>query len=147
MTTFITPEEARQYARERTEEHVEQIIRLLSLSPDGSLMHNVEAYGQGMRVPIQVATNTTYYVYCLPWARGWSVFTSPLNNDMAAYSWRTVPLKYKSFQYPVYCPRNALGCWMCPPAQVAAAFTHVVQRVYSSEKRRRAPSRKVSTNV
>lgn len=143
MTTYIDPAEAREYFRVHTQSHVEQIIAQLSLSPDDSLMHNVEAYGMGMRVPIQVATNTIYYVYCLPWARGWSVFTSPLNNNMAAYSWRTVPDKYKPFQYPVYCPRDQIGPWMCPPAQVAAAFTHVVQRVYSSEKRRRAPSRKV----
>jgi len=97
-------------------------------------MHNVEAYKDGLRVPVTVAQNITYYVYLLPWMRGWSLFTSPLTNDVAAFSWRTVPARYKPYQMPLYAPRDQIGPWTVSVEQITAAYEYIVRRVSKLKK-------------
>lgn len=142
MTTHVTPDEAQEYYRERLATYVEDIIAQLSLEPEDSAMHKVEAYHTGLRVPIDMGNNLTWYVYCLPWARGWSIFTSPLSSDVASFSWRTVPVRYKPLQMPVYCPRDYVGPWHCSIIQVVAAFEYTVRRVLTVRSRRRSALRR-----
>ena len=134
MTTRITVEEARLYYKAQTDEHIAHIIAQISLLPDDSPMHNVEAYHDGLRVPMTM-NNITWYVYCLPWARGWSIFVSPLPTDVASYSWRTVPSRFKPLQFPIYNPRDKVGPWHASIPQIVAAFDYLVRRVQSRRDR------------
>jgi hypothetical protein len=129
-----------EHYRSQTAAHVEKIVQLLSLQPEDSPVHNVEAYRDGLRVPVYL-TNLTVYVYCLPWARGWSIFTSQHADDMFSFSWRTIVERWRPYQLPVYCPRDTWGPYNCSPEQVAAAFEYTVRRVKNIDKRRRAALR------
>lgn len=137
MTTHVSPDEARLYYKAQLNAHIEDIIGQISLRPDDSPMHNVEAYHDGLRVPIDMHGGLTWYVYCLPWARGWSIFVSPLASDVASFSWRTVPVRFKSLQVPVYCPRDKVGPWQAPAVQIVAAFEYLVRRVQATKTHRR----------
>lgn len=116
--------------------HVTEVVALLSLQPQDSPVHNVEAYHDGIRVPVQL-TDLTVYVYCLPWARGWSIFASP-DANVAIYDWRFQTKKWRCFQMPVYSPRYLTGPHSCSPCQIVAALVYITRRL-SDLERRRAP--------
>ena len=141
MTSFVTPEEARRYYRTHVDEHTAKLVQQLSLYPEDSPVHTVEKYGDGVRVPVYLSGDLVIYVYCLPWQRGWAIFASPLDQDVAVFSWRTVPQRWRSFQMPVYNPRDQLGPWNTPIQQIAPALEYIVRRVASIDKRRRAQLR------
>ena len=137
----VTPDEiarARHLYKTNVEAHIERIIANLSLQHEDSPIHNVEKYRDGIRVPVTFSTDRIVYVYCLPWARGWSIFTTPDAEDVYSFSWREVNVKWRSYQMPVYNPRDMNGPWHCTPAQIAASLVWVVNRVATHEKRRRA---------
>ena len=55
----------------------ERVVQLLSLADPNGIAHNVEPYGQGLRVTLtRSEPHPTMYAYALPWARGWTVFVS-----------------------------------------------------------------------
>jgi hypothetical protein len=140
----VTPDDIRAASEEyklRVEQHCTDIVQQLTLKDDDSPVHNVESYRDGLRVPVTIADRTVY-VYCLPWARGWSIFTTPASDDIYSFSWRYVNLMWRTFQMPVYCPRDVNGPWNCTPIQIAAAFDWIVRRVASREKRRRSALKK-----
>ncbi|RPJ64165.1 MAG: hypothetical protein EHM23_00900 [Acidobacteria bacterium] len=140
----VTPDDIRAASEDyklRLEQHCTDIVQQLTLKDDDSPVHNVEKYRDGLRVPIAIA-DRIIYVYCLPWARGWSIFTSPAPQDIYSFSWRHVTAPWSSYQLPVYCPRDVIGPYHCPPIQIAAAFDWVVRRVASREKRRRTALKK-----
>jgi len=118
--------------------HVERIVQLLSLQPPEHPVHNVEAYHDGVRVPVPLSSDLTVYVYCLPWTRGWSVFTSQHSIDQFSFSWRTITEPWRTYQMPVYCPRDIHGPWNCSPEQIAASLEYTVRRLMDRGKRRRA---------
>jgi hypothetical protein len=135
----VTPDDIRAASEDyriRVEQHCTDIVQQLSIKDEGSPVHNVEAYRDGLRVPVNIS-NRTVYIYCLPWARGWSIFTTPDRDDVYSFSWRYVNLMWRKFQMPVYCPRDVNGPWNCTPIQVASAFEYVVMSVVSRERRRR----------
>jgi hypothetical protein len=135
----VTPDDIRAASEDyklRVEQHCTDIVQQLTLREDDSPVHRVEAYRDGLRVPINIADRTVY-VYCLPWARGWSIFTTLDHNEVYSFSWRYVNLMWRKFQMPVYCPRDMNGPWKCPAVQVAASFEYVVMSVASRERRRR----------
>jgi hypothetical protein len=141
----VTPDDIareQRYYKSKVAAHVEAIIANLSLQHEDSPVHNVEAYRDGLRIPVNFSGDRVLYVYCLPWARGWSIFTSPDTQDIYSFSWRHVNVKWASFQQPIYCPRDVLGPWNCPVPQISAAFDYIVRRVASHEKRRRAQLKK-----
>jgi hypothetical protein len=137
----VTPgdiERARLEYKANVQQSVTDIIQLLSLQPNTSPAHKVEAYRDGVRIPVNFTSDRVLYVYCLPWARGWSIFTTPDTDDVYSFSWREVNLKWRSYQMPVYNPRDMNGPWHCTPQQITAALMWVVGRVGNHEKRRRA---------
>jgi len=137
----VTPDDIareRQQYRANIEAHLELIVQNLSLQDDTSPVHNVEKYRDGLRIPVTLSQDRTVYVYCLPWARGWSIFTTPAADDVYSFTWREVNLKWRGFQMPVYNPRDRNGPWHCTPEQITASLIWVVGRVASHEKRRRA---------
>ena len=122
-----------------------KVVQLLSLQPDTSLAHNVQAtqYPKGglvVHLPPTRPSHTDIYAYCLPWSRGWSIFVS---TDPAAgsYSWREVtnPL-YKVMQYPVYAPRNRPGPHLVAPHRIAEAFVRAIDNLNTIKARRKEPS-------
>lgn len=141
----ITPDEIAAYRREykiQIEQHVEQIIQLLSLQPPNSPVHNVEPYRDGIRIPVILSDDLTVYVYALPWARGWSIFTTPDADNVYSFSWREVNLKWRSYQMPCYNPRDKLGPWHCTPAQIVGGLEFIARRLADRGKRRRAAQRR-----
>jgi hypothetical protein len=120
------------------EAHVTRIVQLLSLQPPQSPAHNVEAYHDGIRIPVTLSSNLMVYIYCLPWARGWSIFTSPHSQDQYSFSWRTITEPWRTYQMPVYCPRDTWGPWNCTPEQITASLVYIMHRLADRSKRRRA---------
>lgn len=131
---MTTVEEIKRYERVRCKEHVEDILQLLHLRPPESPVHSVETYRDGVRIPIQL-TGLKVYVYVLPWARGWTIFTTPQDNA-ACPDWRFVPKKWSAFQRPVYNPRHSVGPWHSNPIVIANAVEYLAGRVAQIERRR-----------
>jgi hypothetical protein len=103
-----------------------------------------------MRVPLFLSNDLSVYVYCLPWSRGWSVFTSTQSKGMAVFSWRNAPLPWSRYQMPCYNPRDTNGPWHTSPEQIAAALEYITRRLTERGKRRRlalASRKKGPTNV
>lgn len=116
--------------------NTDKIISVLSLQPDTSSVHKVEKYLDGLRIPVALLSykpygankrTSTVYVYALPWARGWSVFTSA-QESVGAYSWRDVPRKYHHLQCAIYNPRGAIGPHRTSAMSVANAIIYLVNR-------------------
>lgn len=145
--TDITREQVE--ARERlTRAAVDNIISILSLQPDTSPVHQVEPFGDGLRVPIKLPKlpissheTDTVYVYALPWSRGWSVFVTP-DTNAGPYSWRDVPRAYQGLGGGLYGPDNRTGPWRVPPHRVAASILYAVDRLDRLAKARIARQRK-----
>jgi len=130
-----------EHYRQQTAAHVTKVVQLLSLQPPQSPAHNVEAYRDGLRIPVILSSNLTAYIYCLPWARGWAIFTSPSPTDQYSFSWRSVTEPWRTYQMPVYCPRDTWGPWNCTPEQITAGLVYIVGLLTDRGKRRRAALR------
>lgn len=112
------------------------IVSRLSLQPPESPVHNVEVHGTGLRIPLSVFPDKVYYIYALPWSRGWSVFTSPYPNE-GAHSWRTVPQNLKGLQKPLYGPRSTVGAWHVGAEAIVDGILHITSTLQKLDRAKR----------
>lgn len=115
--------------------HLAKIVAILSLQPEDSPAHLVEAYSKGLRIPVsRPSYSPRVYLYVLPWSRGWSVFVS---SDPApgAYSWRDTPAAFVPLQRVLYGRRNTVGPEQVPAKAVAGAVIDILNKCASLPNR------------
>lgn len=83
----------------------ERVVQRLSLLGEGSSAHTVAPYRDGLRVTLsRPAPLAPLYAYALPWARGWTVFTSD-RTDVTNQSWH----RNCGYSLRVSNPRDLVG--------------------------------------
>lgn len=110
----------------------DKVLAMLALAPHTSLAHTATPTSSppgGIIITVPASTErTALYIYCLPWARGWSIFVSPYPGENA-YGWRDVPPKYADLQSPLYTPRNKTGPYNVAPTRIARALVQLIRKL------------------
>lgn len=100
-----------------------RVTQVLSLAPDGSVAHTLEAYRDGLRVTLDRGEHERpLYAVALPWARGFTVFTTD-DAHASNHDWH----HNTGYSQRVSNPRNITGAHNVDADKLANAFADAVE--------------------